>query len=86
MKSDREYFDELWKIAAKLEVEERQKRAARVKNRRLFLRSILVYGALGILFLFLCSIPFAGLQYLQAACAAFLTIGFAADSMLSRHN
>lgn len=86
MKDNREFLDGMWKIAARLEYEEQQKQAAREKNRRLFLRSILVYSVLAVLFLFLFFIPYGGLNYLLAVCGAFLIIGFAADAMLSRRH
>ena len=76
MKDDRKYLDEMWNIADRLQMEERQKQTARKKNRLLLFCYGVIYCTLAVLFFFLISIPYTKTAYLLGACSAILVIGF----------
>ena len=85
MKDDRKYLDEMWNIADRLQMEERQKQTARKKNRLLLFCYGVIYCTLAVLFFFLISIPYTKTAYLLGACSSILVIGFCIDGVLS-HN
>ncbi len=89
MKTEQEFLISMWQTVSDIEFEERQKEIAKLKNRQLIKQTILIYGSMLVVFVFL----ILGLRsfslllnYSYSICLVAIACGYFTDSFfLARH-